>query len=147
MSEQNITSYTKFNEIFLQILNKPAPLENKLLRVNHASFILNPLTDYSFRNYKKRKTNVTGSRKSTEKTFNNLNTSFVLDNKLFWKIVKPFFSNEGSHRGNIILVEGDKLLQNDSEIPEELLQQIYKKREKNFFNKLNTSFFSDKKLF
>ena len=120
-------SYTKFDEIFLQILNKHAPLENKLLRVNHGSFILNPLTDYFFRNHKKQKTNVTGSTKSTEKTFNNLNTSFVLDNKLFWKTVKPFFSNEGSHRGNIILVEGDKLLQNDSEITEELLQQIYKK--------------------
>ena len=42
------------------------------------------------------------------------------DNKLFWKTVKPFFSNGGSHRGNIKLVEGDKLLQDDSEVAEEL---------------------------
>ena len=35
-----------------------------------------------------------------------LNTSFVLDNKLFWKIIK--------------LVEGDKLLQDHSEVAEEL---------------------------
>ena len=42
------------------------------------------------------------------------------DNKLFWKTVKPFFSNKGSHRGNIKLVEGHKLLQNDSEVAEEL---------------------------
>ena len=42
------------------------------------------------------------------------------DNKLFWKTVKPFFSNNGSHRGNIKLVEGDKLLQKDSEVAEEL---------------------------
>ena len=42
------------------------------------------------------------------------------DNKLFWKTVKPFFSNKGSHRGNIKLVEGDKLLQDDSEVAEEL---------------------------
>ena len=42
------------------------------------------------------------------------------DNKLFWKTVKPFFSNNGSHRGNIKLVEGDKLLQDDSEVAEEL---------------------------
>ena len=42
------------------------------------------------------------------------------DNKLFWKTVKPFFSNKGSHRGNIKLVEDDKLLQDDSEVAEEL---------------------------
>ena len=43
----------------------------------------------------------------------------MLDNKLFWKTVKPFFSNNGSHQGKIKLVEGDKLLQ-DSEVAEEL---------------------------
>ena len=42
------------------------------------------------------------------------------DNKLFWKTVKPFVSNEGSHRGNIKLVEDDKLLQDDSEVAIEL---------------------------
>ena len=42
------------------------------------------------------------------------------DNKLFWKTVKPFFSNKGSHRGNIKLVEDDKLLQDDSKVAEEL---------------------------
>ena len=42
------------------------------------------------------------------------------NNKLFWKTVKPFFSNNGSHQGNIKLVEGDKLLQDDSEVAEEL---------------------------
>ena len=42
------------------------------------------------------------------------------DNKLFWKTVKPFCSNKGSHRGNIKLVEGDKLQQDDSEVAEEL---------------------------
>ena len=42
------------------------------------------------------------------------------DNKFFWKTVKPFFSNNGSHRSNIKLVEGDKLLQDDSKVAEEL---------------------------
>ena len=42
------------------------------------------------------------------------------DNKLFWKTVKPFFSKNGSHQVNIKLVEGDKLLQDDSEVAEEL---------------------------
>ena len=42
------------------------------------------------------------------------------DNKLFWKTGKPFFSNNGSHRGNIKLVESDELLQHDNEVVEEL---------------------------
>ena len=42
------------------------------------------------------------------------------DNKLFLKTVKLFFSNNSSHRGNIKLVEGDKLLQDDSKVAEEL---------------------------
>ena len=41
-------------------------------------------------------------------------------NKLFWKNVKLFFSNKESHRGNIKQVEDDKLLQDDSEVAEEL---------------------------
>ena len=42
--------------------------------------------------------------------FNKLSTSFVSDNKSFWKTVKPFFSNKGSQQGNIKLLVGDKLL-------------------------------------
>ena len=42
------------------------------------------------------------------------------DNKLFRKNVKPFFSNNENHRGDLKLVEGDKLLQDDSEVAEEL---------------------------
>ena len=42
------------------------------------------------------------------------------DNKLCRKIIKYFCSNNGSHRGNIKLVQGDKLLQDSSEVAEEI---------------------------
>ena len=42
------------------------------------------------------------------------------DNELFWEIVKTFFSNKGNYRSNIKLVEGNKLLQDNSEAAEEL---------------------------
>ena len=68
-----------------------------------------------------KKTIATDSTKNREKTFfNKLNTSFVSDNKLFWKTVKPFFSIKVIHRGNVKLVEGDKLRQDDSGVAEEL---------------------------
>ena len=125
--------------MFLRTLNQNAPLRSKLLRANQASYISEPLrkaimkrsylenlyfkrrTDHSLRNYKKQKNYCSRLYKKERKNFfNKLNTSFVSDNKLFWKTVKPFFSNNGSHQGNIKLVEGDKLLQDDSEVAEEL---------------------------
>ena len=37
--KEKITSCTKFDEIFLQILSKHGPLNNNALRANHASYI------------------------------------------------------------------------------------------------------------
>ena len=59
-------------------------------------------------------------KKEREKNFSSLNPSFVKDNKLFWKTVKPFFSNKGNLGPNIKLVEKNELIQNDEEIPNEL---------------------------
>ena len=39
---------------------------------------------------------------------------------------KTFFSNKGSHRGNIKLVEGDNLLQDDNEVAKELSKKLFK---------------------
>ena len=139
LAKEKITSCTKFDEMFLRILNKHAPINSKLLRANHTSYISKPLrkaikkryylenlhfkkrTDHSLRNYKKQKKLLQQIlQKRERKLFNRLNTSFVSDNKLFCETVKPFFFNRGSHRGNIKLIERDKLLQDDGEVAEEL---------------------------
>ena len=39
LAKEKITSCTKFDEMFLRILNKYAPIKGKLLRANHASYI------------------------------------------------------------------------------------------------------------
>ena len=59
-------------------------------------------------------------KKERKNFFNKLNPSFVNDNKLFWKTIKPFFSNKGSSGSNIKLVEKDEILQDDKKIAEEL---------------------------
>ena len=46
-----------------------------------------------------------------KKLFNKLNPSFVNDNKLLWKTIKPLFSNKGSSGSNIKLLEKDEVLQ------------------------------------
>lgn len=51
--------------------------------------------------------------------------SFVTDNKLFWKIIKPFLSNKGNNGLQIKLVEKDEVLQADNLIAKEL-KEIFK---------------------
>ena len=41
-----------------------------------------------------------------------------VDNKLFWKTIKPFF--KGNYEANIKIVEREEILQNESEIAEDL---------------------------
>lgn len=43
LAKKKFTSCTKSDEIFLQILNKHAPLKRKILRQNYTSFISKPL--------------------------------------------------------------------------------------------------------
>ena len=59
-------------------------------------------------------------RKNFAANLNNLDPSFVTDNKLFLKTVKPFFSNNGCYGSQIKLIENNELLQDDSLIAKEL---------------------------
>ena len=69
-------------------------------------------TENSLRAFKKQKIFVVGCIKQKEKKINSLNPSFVKD-KLFWKIIKPFFSNKGDRGFNIQFVKDIELLQDD----------------------------------
>ena len=55
-------------------------------------------------------------RQTKEKCFNNINVKKVSDNKTFRKSVKPFFSNKGLNSNNILLVEGNEIVNNDGKI-------------------------------
>ena len=59
-------------------------------------------------------------QKERKNIFNKINTSFVSGNKLFWKFITRFFSNKAIYQGNIKLIEGHKLLQEDTEDAEKL---------------------------
>ena len=128
-SNENIDSCSKLNQTFLDVLNKHAPLIKKSLRANHASYVSKFMrkaimrrsyldnvyfknrTDKSLSAYKKQKNYCNRFYKKERKEyFNKLNPSFANDNKLFWKTVKPFFSNKGSSESNIKLVEKDEVL-------------------------------------
>ena len=61
--------------------------------------------------------------------FQNLNPADICDNKKFWKIVKPYFSEKSTSTENITLVENNKIVNNDTNIAEifnEMVRQPYR---------------------
>ena len=59
-------------------------------------------------------------RKSKKQYFNNVNVINVTDNKSFWKSLKPYFSNKGSSRNKITLVDNYPTITNDKVISKTL---------------------------
>ena len=138
-SSNTAGSYYQFDQIFLNALGKHSPMKRKFPTANHSSYISKPLrkaimrrshlekvyyknkSEKSFKAYKKQKNFCSILyKKERKRFFNNLNLSFVTDNKSFWKTIKPFFSNKGNYGAQIILVEKDEVLQDDDLIAKEL---------------------------
>ena len=57
-------------------------------------------------------------RKAKVDYYGNLDLKDILDNKKFWKTVKPLFSDEIQTRGSITLLEGDELVSDDKKVAE-----------------------------
>ena len=55
-------------------------------------------------------------KKDEKQYFAKLNVKDVADNKLFWKNVKPYFSDKGSYSTKITLVEKDKIITDEKPI-------------------------------
>ena len=67
--------------------------------------------------YKRQKNYCNRLYKRTRKEFYaNLNINEITDNKKFWRTIKPFFGNKGGSRDKIVLVEGDRIINDDAEI-------------------------------
>ena len=78
-------------------------------------------TNESLKAYKKQKSFCRKLyKKERKRFFDNLNTSVVSDNKTFWKVIKPFFTNKSTFGRNIKLIEKEEILKDDTEIAEEL---------------------------
>ena len=121
-----------FLNIFIEILNKHAPIEKKYLRANQGEFMSKELnkaimTRSRLRNKylkeksadskiaydKQRNYCVNLLRRTKKKYFANINISSITDNKKFWKNVKPLFPDKISHKETINLAVNDKILSDD----------------------------------
>ena len=127
--------YQHFLNIFIDILNKHAPMKQKYLRANQGRFMRKDLhkaimkrsrlrnkflrdrTDISREEYKKQRNLCVSLLKKDKKDhFANLDAKSVTDNKKLWQTVKPLFSNKVKAKTVIKLVENDVMIEDGSEI-------------------------------
>ena len=104
LSRNTVGSCYQFDQVFLKVLDKHAPMKRKLLgaitrRSQLEKVYYKNKSEEIFKVYKKLKNFCSRLyKKERKRFFNNLNPSFVTGNKLFWKTIKPFFSNKGNHK-------------------------------------------------
>ena len=59
-------------------------------------------------------------RSAKKAHYSNLSIKDVNDNKIFWKIVKPLFSEKVNMHENITLIENNNIISSETEIAEKL---------------------------
>ena len=133
---KNLTNHSdaEFEKVLLKELNEQAPLKRKILRHNNNAFMAKELRKKIMsrsklknkfnkeRNYinwcsykRQRNRCLSILCKTNKEYFNSLNIKQVSDNKLFWKSVKPFFSDKGSNSSKIT-VEENNIISDEEEI-------------------------------
>ena len=131
----NKTSYVKFEKTFLAVLNKHAPIKNRTVRANEMQYMTKTLrktmsnisrlehiyhkirSETNFHNFKKQRNNCSRLYKHERKKFyKNLDISSITDNRKFWRTLKPFFTDKGTTRNCISLIEDDMIISDDKEV-------------------------------
>ena len=130
-------TYQEFETIFLSTLNLHAPFKKKIIRANHAPYMTKSLrkaimrrsqlltkyykskdiTDHAL--YKKQRNYVSKMYKKEKKSFyNKLDVKNILDNKTFWKYMKPLLSEKTECKPKISLVNGTDIITEDHKLAE-----------------------------
>ena len=133
----NNTNYELFENIFMKLLNKHAPMKTKYVRANNAPFMTKTLskaimTRSRLRNKFLKNPSVTNKinynkhrnfcvnllRREKKNYFDNIDLNLITDNKQFWKTIKPLFSDKHNISKKINLIEGDKIISDDDKVAE-----------------------------
>ena len=130
-------TYEIFESIFMEELDKHAPMKEKYVRANNAPFMTKVLskaimnrsrlrnkylktpTITNKNNYNKQRNYcVNLLRRVKKEYYNNLDEKTITDNKLFWKTITPFFSDKIKVDKKIMLIDGDDIISDDADIAE-----------------------------
>ena len=114
-------------------LDKHAPLKERYVRANQSPFMnkklskeimkssrlrnkfLNTKSDIDRKAYNKQRNYVSLLRNEKNNFYSNLDIKVVIDNRTFWKTVKPFLSEKVTKQPKINLVEEDKIISRDNQ--------------------------------
>ena len=141
MSKENFTNnddgFQRFCHMNLDALNKHASRKKKHARSNHMPFFNKELSKAIMTRTKlgnifpqnrseenriryTKQINFCASllRKIKKRYYENLNKKFVVDNKLFWKTVKPLLTDKVAGKNKIRLIENNELVKTDLETAE-----------------------------
>ena len=121
----------------MNILNKHAPMKEKLIRANNSpfmnktmskaimtrsrlknKFLKNPTEENKVNYNKQRNYCVNLLCKIKKNYYANLDINNVTDNKKFWNTVKPFFSDKSNTGKNITLIDGDNIISTEKQVAE-----------------------------
>ena len=124
LSAEFVEEYAPFEKVFLDVLNKHAPLKKKVVRANHAPYISKTLrkaimkrpylekvyfkkkSPDSVIKFKKQKNYCSRPyKKEWKKFFERINPRRISENKSFWKNIQPFFSKKRKISNKITLVD------------------------------------------
>ena len=127
--------YDIFQNIFMNVLNKYAKVKKRYIRANNAPFMTRPLIKAimnrsRFKNrllkhpnkenelrYKKQRNYCVKLLKREKKAyFSSLNINSISNSKMFWKTIKPFFSEKNVTNNKIILVEDENIISDDTKV-------------------------------
>lgn len=132
-------NYSLFEKYFLETYNEHAPIKKKVVRANEVPYMTKALkkaiatrsrlenryyrekTDDSKTAYTKQRNYCSRLyKKERKKFYANLDKKHITDNKLFWRTMKPFFSDKGVENGGITLVDNDVIISDDQKAAETL---------------------------
>ena len=124
-----------FVNIFMFLLNIHAPIKHKYVRANDNPFVTkemrkaimlrsklrnryNKLKTMEANLAYKRQRNICTSllKKTKRKYYESLNPSAVIDNKNFWKVIKPYFSGKVTTKDKIALIEDNEICDKDEKV-------------------------------
>ena len=129
------TSLANFTKLFIETLNKHAPIKKKYVPGKHENFVIKGLRKaimlrFRLRNIllkeksleskkpynKQRNICVSMVKKAKKEHFQNINLSEITDNKEFWTTVSHLFGNKVKANHKIDLIETNVLVTSDVEI-------------------------------
>ena len=143
-SLQNFTkaviSYDDFRNIFMKIVDKHAPVKQKVLRGNNAPFMnrilskefmkrsklkndynRNPTESNKMLYNKQRNFCVNLVQREKKKYYNNFDLNILQDNRKFWQRIKPLFPEKNKTIAkNIVIVDNDKQITDNKMVAEKL---------------------------